>query len=202
MVLKRSVLIFISIIFTMILYSCEAADSKIKPIKTEEIDFDIDVATQMVKKGEKIIVDIAGKDTVSRQEFNEFLNDMDDAFDGYKEVKWEYMFFYNQEFEDEKVSKLHLNKDMFYPTVYHKDVEVVSAKIVNTYYQDEFFNTSILTIKEEYLGNDGKLKDWYREYLYKKNDDGEWVFYGFGGHVNLSGNGITSDYLELKETTQ
>jgi len=29
------------------------------------------------------------------------------------------MFFYNQEFEYEKVSKLNLNKDMSYPAVYH-----------------------------------------------------------------------------------
>lgn len=199
--MKRSFLIFISIIITLTLSSCGTTGSKtkpIKPIKTEAVDFDINVATQMVKKGEKIIADITIKDTVSRQEYKQFLNDMDDAFDGYKEVQWEYMFFYNKEFEDEQISILHLNKDIFYPTVYHKDIEVVSAKIVNTYYEDEFFNRSILTIREEYLGEDNKLKDWYREYLYKKNNEGKWVFYAFGGHVNLSSEGITSDYLELK----
>ena len=162
------------------------------------VDFDINVATQMVEKGEKVIADITIKDTVSRQKFKQFLSDMDDAYDGYEEAQWKYMFFYNKEFEDEQISVFHLKKDTFYPTVYHKDVEVVSTKVANTYYEDEFLNTSILTIKEEYIGKDSKLEDWYREYLYKKSNEGKWVFYAFGGQVNFSGEGFTSDYLELK----
>lgn len=196
--MKRRFLAFISIIFTLILCSCGSTGRQIKPIKTDVVNFDISVATQMVKKGEKIIADITIKNTVSRQEYKQFLNDMDDAYDGYEEAQWENMFFYNKEFEDEQISRLHLNKDIFYPTVYHKDVEVVSAQIVNTYYQDEFLNTSILTIREEYLGKDSKLEDWYREYLYKKSNEGKWVFYAFGGQVNFSGEGITLDYLKLK----
>lgn len=183
----------------MTLYSCGNAGSQMKPIKTELIDFDIGVATQMVGKGEKIIVDTTVKDTVSRQEYKQFLNDLHTAYDGYEEAQWEYMFFYNEEFEDEEVLTLHLNKDMLYPTIYHEDVEIVSAQVENTYYQDEFFNRSILTIREEYLGKDSKLEGWHREYLYKKNED-KWLFYTFSGQVNLSGEGLTSDYLIYSKT--
>lgn len=180
------------------LCSCGSTGGKIEPIKTETVDFDINKATQMIKKGEKIIADISIKDTVSRQEYKQFLNDMSDAYDGYEEVKWENMFFYNEEIENEQIGTLHLKKNMFYPTIYHKDVDVVSAKIKNTYYQDEFFNEIILTLREEYLGDDSKLDGWYREYLYKKNDDDKWVFYAFGGEMNFSGESFTSDFLKLK----
>lgn len=196
--MKKVFLVITSIIFILFFSSCGSDDGKIKPIKTEVIDFDIQTSKQMIEKGEKIIVDITNKDTVSRQEYNQFLSDIADAYDGYEDMKWEYIFFYNKEFEDEQIEMLHLNNDMFYPTMYHEDVEVVSAQITNTYYQDEFSNTSFLIIREEYLGNDNNLKGWYREYLYQKNDKGEWVFSNFGGQMNFLGEGFTSDYLELK----
>jgi hypothetical protein len=179
--------------------SCENTSHELKPIKTETTDFNINTATQMIKTGEKIFADISIKDTISRHEFNTFLNEIDDAYNGYKEAPWAKMFFYYEEFMDEKITTLRLNKEMFYPTIYHKDVEIVSAQIINTYYQDEHLNTSILHIREEYLGDDNKLKDWSREYLYQKNDENKWVFYQFRGQINFLGDGITSDYLELKK---
>jgi hypothetical protein len=171
---------------------------QIEPTKTETAAFDIATATEMIQKGEKIIADIAIKDTVSRREFNQFLNDLDDSYGGSDEIGWEYMFFYNSEFEDEQIATIHLNKTMFYPTIYHKDVEVVSALIENAYYNDKSLNTCILIIREEYLGEDSKLKGWYRENLFQKNDEDKWVFYRFNGQQNLLGEGITSDYLKLK----
>jgi len=196
--LRRIFLVFESIILTLILSSCASTVSKIEPIKTELIYFDINTAIKMIEEGEKIIADITIKDTVSRQEYNQFLCDMDDAYDGYEEVQWQFMFFYNNEFENEEISTIHLNKEMLYPTIYHENVKVVSAKIENTYYQDENLNSSILIIREEYLGDDSRLEDWYREYLYQKNSEDEWVFYAIGGQINLSGEGITSDLLEIK----
>lgn len=199
--MRRSILVFVFVIFTLMLSSCGNTRNKIEPIKTETADFDIITATQMINKGEKIIAHIAIKDTVSRQEFRQFLRDMDDAYDGYDgydEEQWEYMFFYNNEIEDEQIAMLHLNQDMFYPTIYHEDVEIVSAQIKNTYYKEEYLNTSILTIREEYLGEDSKLEGWYREYLYQKNEEDKWVCNHFGGQINFLGEGFTSDYLKLK----
>jgi hypothetical protein len=183
----------------LIFGSCGSTGSKIvKPEKVEVIDFDIRTAEQMVEKGDKIIADISVKDTVSRQEYDQFLSNIADAYDGYEKESWKYMFFYDSEFEDEKLETLHLNKEMFYPTLYHKDVEVVSAKITNTYYKNEHLDRSILVIREEYSGKDKKLVGWYREYCYQKNEKGEWIFSDFGGQVNFLGDGFKSDYLELK----
>lgn len=84
----------------------------------------------------------------------------------------------------------------------NKWVEVVSAKVENKYYDDEFLNTSILPIREEYTGKDKKLDGWYREYYYQKDDNGNWKFSNFGGQVNFLGDGFKSDYLELKNVSE
>lgn len=196
--MRRISFIFTIICITLVLCSCVNTGKKIEPLRTETMDFDINTAAQMVGKGEKIIADISKKDTVSRDEFKEFLSSLYDAYDGYQEIQWEYMFFYNDESENEQITTLRLNKDMFYPTIYHKDIEIVSASIKNEYYEDENLNDSILTIREEYTGTDKKLKDWYRAYLYKKNSEDNWVFFSFDGQMNFSDKGFTSDYLELK----
>jgi hypothetical protein len=182
----------------MMFCSCTNRGKQIEPLRTETIDFDINTATQMVQRGEKIIADMSVKDTVTREEFDQFISDIDHAYDNYEEVQWMYLFFSNAEIEDKNITTLHLSKDTFYPTIYHKDIEVVSAKIENAFYQDEMLNSSTLIIREEYLGEDSKLKDWFREYHYQKNDDGQWVFHTFNGQINVGEEGFTSDYLELK----
>ena len=196
--MKRIALMISILCITMVLCSCANRGTQIKPLRTETVDFDINIATQMAQKGEKIIADIAVKDTATREEFNQFITDIDKAYDGYTDVQWMYMFFNNGEIEDENITTLHLSKDTFYPTIYHKDIEIVSAQIKNEYYQDESLNSSTLTIREEYFGEDSKLEGWFREYLYQKNDEDQWVFHAFNGEINLGEEGITSDYLELK----
>ncbi len=196
--MKRVSLGIVSIILVLVLSSCVNMNGNIKPIRTEVLNFDIQTAKQMIVKGDKIISDIVVRDSVSRQEYNQFLSTMTDTYDGYIDVKWENMFFNNKEFEDNKVTTLQLQKNVFYPTIYHKDIEIVSAKITNTYYQNEFFDTSFLSIREDYLGEDINLKDWYREYIYTKNDKNDWVFYGFGGVMNFTGENFTPCYLPVK----
>jgi hypothetical protein len=187
-----------SIIFVLLLSSCASTGDKIVPIRTEIVDFDMQTAKQMIEKGDKLISDIAIKDKISRQEYTQFLSKIKNIYDGYKEVKWEDMLFYNNEFEDSNITTLHLQENVFYPTIYNQDIEVAYAKITNTYYKNEFFDTSFLSIREEYLGRNIKFKDWYREYFYKKNDKGNWIFYGFGGEMNFTGEDFTPDYLKLK----
>lgn len=196
--MKKIILISTIIIYILTLTSCINTNNKTKPQKTEEINFDMQLAKQMIEKGDKIIVDITARDEVSRDEYNKFLRDITDAYDGYEDVEWKYIFFYNKEIDDNKISTLHLQKNVFYPTIYHQNIELVSAIITNTYYKNKFFNDSLLTIKEEYLGADSKLKNWYREYVYRKDDNGNWVFYGFGGEMNLADDNFVPNYLELK----
>jgi hypothetical protein len=196
--LKKAFIVIASVISILVVSSCASTHDKIEPIRIEVVYFDKQTAKQMIEKGDKIISDIAVKDKISRKEYIQFLSKIADAYNGYKDEKWEYMFFYNNEFEDNKIDTLHLNKNVFYPTIYHQDIEVVSAKITNTYYKEKFLNNSLLTIREEYLGGDVKFKDWYREYNYKKDDKGSWVFRNFGGQMNFMGENFTSNYLKLK----
>lgn len=196
--MKKVIIAITSMICILTLSSCINTDDKIKPIRSEVVNFDMQSAKQMIEKGEKIIADMTAKDKVTRDEYNKFLLDITDAYDGYTDVKWEYLFFYNDEVDDNNIDTIRLKNDFFYPTIYHQDIEIVSAIITNTYYEDEFSNSSLLTIREEYLGEDSKLKDWYREYAYRKDDNGNWVFHAFGGEMNLAEEGFTLSYHDLK----
>lgn len=77
-------------------------------------------------------------------------------------------------------------------------MEVISAQIRKEYYEDVILNSSILTIKAAYTGEDSELEGWSRDYLYKENTEDEWVFYAFGGQMNFSGDDFSPDYLDLK----
>jgi hypothetical protein len=196
--LKKEFLVIVFIIFLLILSSCATTNDKIEPLKTEVVNFDMQTARQMIEKVEKIISGIAVKDNVSRHEYNQFIASITDTLDGYKGVGWSYIFFNNIEIENNKIDTLRLQKKIFYPTIYHRDIDVVSAKITSTFYQNKFFNDNLLAIREEYFGKDTILKNWFREYTYKKNDNGNWIFYGFVGQLNFSGENITPDYLKFK----
>ena len=77
--------------------------------------------------------------------------------------------FYNDEVDNEELEILHLNKAMCYPTIYHKGIQVTSATITDTFYDDDYLNSTKLSIIEKYTGNDPKLTNWYREYVFEKN---------------------------------
>jgi len=150
----------------------------------------------MIAPGEKLIADISVKDSVSRQEFTAFMMSLKKIYRD--DTPWVYMFFDNTEVENEKLDILRLIADMFYPTIYHEDVEITSASVINRYYEDSSLNTSMLTIKISYLGEDSKLRNWYREYIYTKQPDGSWLFSHFDGQTNFLGDGFKKDYLKLK----
>lgn len=191
----------ISFLFLLSLCSCNyVIGSQIEPIKSEVTEFDLLEAKSIIESevGEKLIADISTKDAVTRQEFDAFLSAMHNEYND--NSPWALMFFYNTEFEDESVNTLHLTKNMFYPTIYHEDIEIVSANVTHTYYEDETLDLVILTIRVEYTGTDSNLKGWYRENMYRKIDN-TWVFDNFGGsQLNFLGDEFTQDYLKLKNT--
>jgi hypothetical protein len=53
---------------------------------------------------------------------------------------------------------------MLYPTIYHKDIEIVDAYIEKHFYSESrsFMNSEKLYIKEKYTGVDNYLKDFYK----------------------------------------
>ena len=197
--MKKLFIAAISLMFIFSLCACNIAHGEpIEPTKTEVVDFDLQEAKRMIESdvGEKFIAEISTKDAVTRQEFDAFVAAMKSQYND--NTPWAMMFFYNTEFEDQSVNMLHLNKNMFYPTIYHENVEIVSAHVTHVYYEDKTLDLILLAIRIEYIGDDGNLKGWYRENVYRKIND-TWMFANFTGtQQNFLGEPFTPVYLKLK----
>ena len=96
-------------------------------------------------------------------------------------------------------SEIFLTEETFYPTVFHKGVEITKAVIHKSYYENEFFNETSLRITEEYVADDENLADWQREYIYTENTEGEWEFYSFSGILNFAGQPYHAEHLPFEE---
>jgi len=188
------------IMVVFILSACHSS-KQLMPIKEERIDFDIKTAIEMVEKKEKIIIDLALREKVSIMDYEELEKTFTEEFGNYaKEILS--MFFVNtmdSKPESESESGMYRIQDTFYPTVFHKGINVTNAVIDKSYYENEFFNQTRLSIKEEYVGDDEKLKDWKREYIFTPNEDGEWEIHGFSGVMNFLGEEYKMNYLEFKK---
>lgn len=195
--MKTVFLIATTLTCMFVLYAC-VSNNTIKPLKTEEERFDLSIAKEMVELGEKVIVDICGKETVSKDEFEKFFKAIQSIYDNQTAVHLKEVLFYNEEYENPKTLTLNIRNNVFYPTSLHRDISVVSAKVISIYYEDDVLNKTFLRIMEEYSGEDKILSDFYREYVYKKNDKGEWVFYGFNGTGNYAGESFQPNYINLK----
>ena len=167
------------------------------PIRTETAEFDIETAIKMISPGEKIFADMGKKDTATREEFEQFLIDIKNMYPDHMDNNWELMFFDNREFENKDVKVLSLHKNLFYPTIYHQGIEIVSAYSETTFYKDAFLNFTMLHIYEKYTGDDPKMADWSKEYIFIKRNNGEWAF-GSGVGGNIRKEGINNHYLPFK----
>ncbi|RUT43973.1 hypothetical protein EJP82_18750 [Paenibacillus anaericanus] len=181
-----------------ILSACNSSE-QLKPIKEESIDFDIKTAIQMVEKKEKIIIDLALREKVSITEYEELEKSFDEEFGKYSKDILSIFFLNTMESVPESESGMYVIQDTFYPTVFHEGITVTNAVIDKSYYENEFFNVTSLRIMEEYVGDDEKLKDWKREYIFTPNEDGEWEVHGFSGVMNFLGEEYSMNYLELKK---
>ncbi|CAM3844489.1 hypothetical protein [Marinicrinis lubricantis] len=189
---------FYMLLLTMMVFVLSACDSsnQIQPIKEETLDFDLKTATQMVEKKETMIMELAKKKELSISEFREIERYFTADFgDHAKDI----LSMLTLQFMDEE-SKKYIAQDTFYPTVFHEGIHITSAVIYRSYYENDFFNQTRLTIREEYEGDDKELEDWYREYIFTLNKDtGEWELHGFSGILNYSGEEFNLNYLELKQ---
>lgn len=99
--------------------------------------------------------------------------------------------------DDESMDVLPLGNGTVAPTIYHEDVELVSAIHESSCVLDEetgecinhYFDT--LRIRKEYTGNDPAFQGWYLEYVFNKpwdhDSDGDWVYIACNGTYNLVG---------------
>ena len=194
--MKRLFTTLYSFLFIFTLCSCSNVGQPLVPIRTDISYLDIQEAKKIIEPGNKLIADISIKESVTRQQFEQFLSDIKTTYRD--DIPWAYMFFYNTEFEDKSVNVLHLNKNMFYPTIYHEDIELTSAKVEDIHYEFKALDMTMLKIKIEYIGGDSRLKGWFREYIYRKTDNNTWAFDALGGQDNFLGVDFKPDYLKLK----
>ncbi|KOR90300.1 hypothetical protein [Paenibacillus solani] len=191
--MRRSHLVLL-IIFILFLSACQSS-KQLKPIKEETMDFDLNTAMEMVEKKEKMIIDLALREKVSILEYKELEESFTEEFGTYAKQILSILFNHNMDAGPE--ADMYVQKNTLYPTVFHKGITVTNAVLYKSYFENEFFNQTILSIKEEYVGDDEKLKDWQREYIFTPNENGDWELNGFSGEMNFLGEDYNMNYLEL-----
>ncbi len=187
--------LFLLIMVILFLSACQSSE-QLKPIKEETIDFDINTAIEMVERKEKMIIDLALREKVSELEYKELEKSFTEEFGDHAKDILSILFINNMDSDPE--SDKYVQQNTLYPTVFHKGITITNAVIYKSYFENEFFNQTRLSIKEEYVGDDEKLKDWKREYMFTPNKNGEWELNGFSGEMNFLGEDYNMNYLELK----
>lgn len=187
----RKITMFILVM--MLALSACSSSGQLKPIKEETIEFDLATASKMVKEKEKLIIDVAFKDSITLEEYETYKKLFNEAFGEHGE---RFLFSWIRIDENNEV---YLHGKSFYPTVFHQGVDITGAVVYKSYYENEFFNRTSLRITVEYLGDDAKLKGWKRAYIFTENNEGKWELDGFSGKMNFTGEGFDMNYLELKE---
>ncbi|ADU32211.1 hypothetical protein [Evansella cellulosilytica] len=188
-------LVFLLIFTTVILTGC-ATSEEIKPIMEENIDFDINTATEMIKEKEELIIELAMKETVTKKEYDEYEEAFTEQFGQHAQSFLEMFIILGSENETE--TGTYLIQETLYPTVFHKGIAITDAVIYKSYYENEFFNETRLMIKQEYTGDDNELEGWKREYVFDESEDGDWEIHAFSGEMNFVGDDFSMQYLEFE----
>lgn len=197
----RKISLVILIFIVSILSACDSS-YPIKPIKEETIDFDLQTATEMIKKKEEIILEFTMREEFSVDVYEQFAQSLTKEFGNRLAQNILSMFFTTNldiDATSNPWSNRAVNHDTFYPTIFHEGINVTSAVIHKIEYEQQFLNRTVLEITEEYVGNDEKMAGWSRGYRFIQNDDGEWEVDGFSGVMNFSGEGVNVNYLQLKQ---
>lgn len=191
----RKLYLLLPIMIMFLLTACQSSN-QVKPIKEETVDFDINIATEMVEKKEKMIIDVALREKASYLEHKELEKTFAEEFGVHAKEILSILFINNMDSAPE--SDIYVKQHSLYPTVFHKGITITNAVIYKSYFENERFNQTRLTIKEEYAGDDEKLKGWNREYIFTPNESGEWELNGFSGEMNFLGEDYHMNYLELR----
>lgn len=193
--IMKIVKLFICMTVIFLLTACQSSQQS-KWLTEETIDFDINTAVEMVKAKEKMIVDAALREKLSKPEYKEMEQSFTKEFGNRAQDILGILCINNMDAEPN--ADIYINKNILYPTSFHEGIKITKAVVHKTEYENEFFNDTTLTIKEEYVGDDEKLKSWNREYIFIPDENGEWKFSGFSGVLNFSGEDYNMNNLELK----
>lgn len=191
----KIVKLFICMTVIFLLTACQSSQQS-KWLTEETIDFDINTAVEMVKAKEKMIVDAALREKLSKPEYKEMEQSFTKEFGNRAQDILGILCINNMDAEPN--ADIYINKNILYPTIFHEGIKITKAVVHKTEYENEFFNDTTLTIKEEYVGDEEKLKSWNREYIFIPDENGEWKFSGFSGVLNFSGEDYNMNNLETK----
>lgn len=124
----------------LFLSACQSSE-QLKPIKEETIDFDINTAIEMVEKKEKMIIDLALREKVSKLEYKELEKSFTEEFGVHAKDILSILFINNMDSDPE--SDIYVQQTTLYPTVFHKGITITNAVIYKSYFEHEFFNQRI-----------------------------------------------------------
>ena len=157
-------------------------DSNILSMTSE--DFDIQIATEMVLDLEKPILKISDGDFIKREDFEKLQNEYD-IFSGESGINPLYTFIDVADLEDPTKNKFEVIGRYRYPTLFDGNIEITKAYIVTLTYKDNTPPVIELHINQEPVSGSGIATDFLRDYIYKPDGNGGWVFNSIGGTVNL-----------------
>ena len=200
--MKRAGLCLIPLVMLLLLVSAcgnrVSGGGQILPIRTETVSFDLETAKGIVAKGDSLIAGLQTQDTVSRADGERFLAEISKLYG--EDSPWSGMFF-SSNVEDVSCSEFTVQGNLFFPTMFHQGIVIVSAEIETEYFEEPYtdLDSQWLRIRMEYKGTDETLKNWNRTYVYRKwleHPDWDWLFANFTGEVNRE---TSKNLLPMKE---
>ncbi len=146
-------------------------------------------AVKLIAEVEETMVWLLEQNTIERHEAEKMITQLDRKIDGIGYGLIVGLVIGEDNWDDESRQTFPVEHHYLEPTIYHEDVEVVSAVesrrcgfLEGSDNQCGAHN-AILTIRKEYKGNDPQLRDWYMEYqLQTLIHDGQWHFRFFTGN--------------------
>ena len=196
--MKKITILTLLLCVVILVSACKASNTnQIRPQLVETSDFDIETAIEMVKEKEQLILDLSLRESISKEEHDRFLQLFTDEFGSRGDIM---SIFLMNDMDNANPQTYKINKNTFYPTLFHKGIEVTEAKVRKTIYAEEyaFFNETRLDIQVRYSGEDEHLKSWHKTYSFLLDASGDWSFNGFGGTLNFMGQEYSMHYLELE----
>lgn len=200
--MKRAILCLIPLfLFLLLLSACGTKVStghQILPVRTETVPFDLETAKGIIAKGDSLIAGLQTQDTVSRAEGERFLAEISKLYG--ENEPWSGMFF-SSNVDDASCSEFAVQRDLFFPTMFHQGMEVVSAEVKTEYFEESnsVMDSEWLRIRMEYQGTDETMKGFHRTYAYRKwleHPDWDWLFSSMEGNINMQ---AAKELLPLKE---
>ena len=163
----------------------------VHPESITEVDFPLEEAIPMIEQLEEPFLLLSDTDTISGEQLLEYKK-TSILFDETHQASMIRSIIVTdpeiEEFVIDSAAVYQRQENMTYPTVFHEDFDVTSAVIRKTHYKEEYsgFEKEQLIITETYSGEEPMLKDFERNYIFERDDIGEWKLDVCSGVIEYS----------------